>query len=228
MEQPFGDRWAGHHARMGADPPGNRQGFAPCAGLGENPWVSREPPGADQACSSRNGDTSDYRGAGPAAEAIAAPVKKVDTKIRQLMDDMLDTMYLAPGIGLAAPGWRAEASSSCSTPTRTRATASEDGQSGTGLGLGRRRHHYSEGCLSVPDHYADVQRPSGLPGEVSHENNEALEIPEVDGLLATCIQLRSTASRKASCSSTIHLAEAQHHPCASSLKAKKSGQGVPA
>src|SRR6185369_1647026 len=39
----------------------------------------------------------------PRLKQIAAPVKKVDAKIRQLMDDMLETMYLAPGIGLAAP-----------------------------------------------------------------------------------------------------------------------------
>jgi peptide deformylase len=46
---------------------------------------------------------------------------------------------------------------------------------------------YNEGCLSVPDHYADVVRPAAIRVRYLNENNEAKEL-EADGLLATCIQ----------------------------------------
>ncbi|HVJ33003.1 MAG TPA: peptide deformylase [Terriglobia bacterium] len=124
----------------------------------------------------------------PRLKKIAKPVAAVDATVRKLMDDMLETMYRAPGIGLAAPQVGVlqrvivlDLAHEDEKPQPLRMAnpeliwVSDDDAS------------YNEGCLSVPDHYADVVRPAGIKVRYLDENNEKQEL-EADGLLATCIQ----------------------------------------
>ena len=119
----------------------------------------------------------------------ALPVDTVDRKIRQLMDDMLETMYAAPGIGLAAPqvgvskqvivldiGRQREneppAPLFLANPTIIR---SEGDQS------------WKEGCLSVPDYIAEVNRAAFIEVHALDRNNQKICI-EATELLAVCLQ----------------------------------------
>lgn len=124
----------------------------------------------------------------PRLKKIAKPVAAVDATVRKLMDDMLETMYRAPGIGLAAPQVGVlqrvivlDLAHEDEKPRPLRMAnpeliwVSDDDAS------------YNEGCLSVPDHYADVVRPAAIKARYLDENNEIKEL-EADGLLATCIQ----------------------------------------
>jgi len=117
-----------------------------------------------------------------------APVAKVDASIRKLMDDMLETMYAAPGVGLAAPQVGVtkriivvDAAAKGQPPQPHRMAnpeivwASDDD------------NVYNEGCLSLPEHYADVVRPRAVRVRYLDHENEVREL-EADGLLATCIQ----------------------------------------
>ena len=124
----------------------------------------------------------------PVLKQKAKPVEKVDARVAKLMDDMVETMYAAKGIGLAAPQvgilervivvdvhekdeppnpirlanpeivWKSEDTSVC-----------------------------EEGCLSVPDQFAEVTRPSAIRVRYLDEKNEVREM-EAEGMLATCIQ----------------------------------------
>jgi peptide deformylase len=130
----------------------------------------------------------------PRLRRISAPVEAVTDEIRQLIADMFETMYDAPGIGLAA--------AQVDVPLRLLVMDLGDGPPDA-EGKGTRNPRvfinpeildpsedvsiYNEGCLSVPDQYADVERPATvrarwLDGEgVAHE-------AQLDGLLATCLQ----------------------------------------
>jgi len=124
----------------------------------------------------------------PRLKKISEPVAAVDDAVRQLMFDMLETMYDAPGIGLAAPQvgvlkrvivvdiareGEEPAPHFLANPEIT--WASEDDFT------------YSEGCLSLPEHYADVVRPRAIRLRYLDRENEPREM-EAEGLLATCIQ----------------------------------------
>ncbi|WP_374653309.1 peptide deformylase [Dongia sp.] len=118
------------------------------------------------------------------SEAVAA----VDDGIRQLMDDMLETMYAAPGIGLAAPQVGAlkrvivlDIAGENEAPAPLRMANPEI------VWVSDDDAEYNEGCLSVPDHYADVVRPASCIVKYLDENNEVREITAT-GLLATCVQ----------------------------------------
>ena len=78
----------------------------------------------------------------PRLKLKCKPVAKVDAKVARLMDDMLETMYAAPGIGLAAPqvGVTQRIIVARCRPGGREAGAPQDGQSGAGLGLGRGCH----------------------------------------------------------------------------------------
>jgi peptide deformylase len=125
----------------------------------------------------------------PRLKKICAPVDAVSSEIGQLAEDMLATMYDAPGIGLAAPQVGAMARllvmDCVKDPAKsprpmvlinpTITWSSED----TSV--------YDEGCLSIPDQYAEVTRPAtvrvewlGLDGKTNEE--------EFEGLWATCVQ----------------------------------------
>jgi peptide deformylase len=127
----------------------------------------------------------------PVLKTRCKPVAAIDDEVRRLMDDMLETMYDAPGIGLAAPqvgvsrrvivadvDFRKEEPGSAN-PLRMvnpEVTWTSEEES-----------TYEEGCLSLPTHYADVTRPARCRVRYTDEAGETREI-EADGLLATCLQ----------------------------------------
>jgi peptide deformylase len=124
----------------------------------------------------------------PRLKLKAKPVGKVDDAVRRLMDDMLETMYAAPGIGLAAPqvgvlqrvivldlAPNGEPRQPLRIADPEIVWASDDDAS------------YEEGCLSVPEHYADVIRPAAVKVRYRDYDNALVEI-DAEGLLATCLQ----------------------------------------
>lgn len=116
---------------------------------------------------------------------VARPVVEVDARIRRLVDDMADTMYAAPGIGLAATQVNvheqvividiSEDRNGLRAFINPRIVAS----SGT--------QDYEEGCLSVPGIYETVRRAEKVTVEALDRDGK-LFTEEADGLLAVCIQ----------------------------------------
>jgi peptide deformylase len=124
----------------------------------------------------------------PRLKLKAKPVKAVNDEIRRLMDDMLETMYLAPGIGLAAP--------QVGVVRRVLVLdVAGDGEKPAPLKMANPEilwkseelATYSEGCLSLPEHYADVTRPAEIKVRYLDYQNEVREL-HAKGLLATVIQ----------------------------------------
>jgi len=124
----------------------------------------------------------------PRLKIKARPVPAVDNKVRRLMDDMLDTMYGAIGIGLAAP--QVGQSSRVIVLDVAR-----DGEKPQPLQLANPEILWrspelttgNEGCLSLPEHYAEVTRPAKIRLRYLDYQNEIREI-EASGLLAMCLQ----------------------------------------
>jgi peptide deformylase len=124
----------------------------------------------------------------PRLKIKAKPVGKVDAKVRRLMDDMLETMYHAIGIGLAAPQVGAaqrviviDVARDGEKPQPMRLADPEI------LWRSEELMTANEGCLSLPEHYADVERPAAIRLRYLDHENEIREI-EAKGLLATCLQ----------------------------------------
>jgi peptide deformylase len=124
----------------------------------------------------------------PRLKAKAAPVGAVDQRVAKLMDDMLETMYAAPGIGLAAPQVGAmdrvlvvDIAGKGEPPQPLRMADPEI------LWQSEELATYNEGCLSFPDQYADVSRPAEATIRYLDERNERREL-HASGLLATCVQ----------------------------------------
>jgi len=124
----------------------------------------------------------------PRLKKECAPVTEVNDEIRQLLDDMLETMYAAPGIGLAAPQIGVmkrvvvmDVSDEKDKPEPLKLINPEIIWESEELAV------YQEGCLSIPEQYADVERPAEVGMRYMDENGKEHEI-EADGLLATCIQ----------------------------------------
>ena len=124
----------------------------------------------------------------PRLKKKAKTVESVDAEIRQLMDDMLETMYAAPGVGLAAP--------QVGVLKRVIVVdVSKEGEERQPLRMANpeilwvsdQDAGYDEGCLSLPEHYSEVVRPAAVKVRYIDHENEIREI-EADGLLATCIQ----------------------------------------
>jgi peptide deformylase len=124
----------------------------------------------------------------PRLKAKSKPVEAVDDALRRLMDDMLETMYAAPGIGLAAI--------QVGVPKRVIVIdVAREGEPANPqyfvnpeiLWTSDDMATYEEGCLSVPEHYADVERPARCRVRFLDYQNEIREI-EAEGLLATCLQ----------------------------------------
>jgi peptide deformylase len=124
----------------------------------------------------------------PRLKAKSKPVAQVDASVRQLMDDMLETMYVAPGIGLAAPQVGVLSRvivvdvAKDDAPKAPHALANPEI-----VWVSEDDNTYEEGCLSVPEHYADVTRPARIRVRYLDRDNKRREI-EADGLLATVIQ----------------------------------------
>jgi peptide deformylase len=124
----------------------------------------------------------------PRLKLTCAPVAKVDAKVARLMDDMLETMYAAPGIGLAAPQVGAlkrviviDAAKPDEKPRPIRLANPEL------VATSEELKSWDEGCLSLPEHYAEVVRPSRVAVRYLDEHNRKQEV-EADGVLAVCLQ----------------------------------------
>ncbi|MFQ5774147.1 MAG: peptide deformylase [Kiloniellaceae bacterium] len=124
----------------------------------------------------------------PRLKEISAPVERVEEALRRLMDDMLETMYQAPGIGLAAP----------QVGVLKRVIVLDVSKEGEErrpyrmvnpelLWVSDEDAVYEEGCLSLPEHYAEVARPAAIRVRYLDEHGQARKLA-ADGLLATCIQ----------------------------------------
>jgi len=124
----------------------------------------------------------------PRLKVKAKPVAKVDASIRRLMDDLLETMYAAPGIGLAAPQVGVakrvlvlDVAGEGEKPAPLKIANPEI------LWRGEELATFSEGCLSLPEHYAEVTRAGEIKLRYLDYENEIREL-HAKGLLATCIQ----------------------------------------
>jgi len=124
----------------------------------------------------------------PRLRQKSEPVASVDDDVRRLMDDMLETMYDAPGVGLAAI--------QVGVPKRVAVIdTAKDGEEKRPLFLvnpeivwsSDETRVYQEGCLSIPDFMDDVERPERVRARFLNRNGETQEI-EADGLLATALQ----------------------------------------
>jgi len=122
----------------------------------------------------------------PRLRTVAKPVVEVDDSLRQLIDDMFETMYDAPGVGLAATQINVhkrlvviDVSEDQTQPLvfiNPEVTVLDD-----------TLFDYDEGCLSVPGFYETVTRPERIQVTALDRNGERFTI-EPEGLLAVCIQ----------------------------------------
>lgn len=131
----------------------------------------------------------------PRLKAKAQPVEAVDAELRQLMHDMLETMYDAPGIGLAAPQVGVLKRIIVVDVDRREGEDGEEDHPGNPLMMANPEilwvsdddNVYEEGCLSVPEQFGDVARPASIKVRYLDQDNKPQEL-EAEGLLATCIQ----------------------------------------
>ncbi len=124
----------------------------------------------------------------PRLKQRCKPVDKVDAEIVQLMDDMLETMYLAPGVGLAAPQVGVTKRVIVVDVSKDEDNRNPHQMANPELvWTSDEMLDYEEGCLSLPDHYAEVTRPAKIRVRYLDRENEIREL-EADGLLAVCIQ----------------------------------------
>lgn len=124
----------------------------------------------------------------PRLKVKTRPVAAVDDQVRRLMDDMLETMRKSIGIGLAAP--------QVGVAKRVIVVdVAREGEKPQPMMLANPEILWrspelttgSEGCLSLPEHYADVTRPEKIRLRYLDYQNEVREL-EASGLLATCLQ----------------------------------------
>lgn len=124
----------------------------------------------------------------PVLRQVSTPIETVDQDVRRLADDMLETMYDAPGIGLAAI--------QIGVPKRMLvidlAREGEDKRPQVFINpevvsRSDARSTYEEGCLSIPDYYAEVERPADIVVRHLDRDGKLIET-RADGLLATCLQ----------------------------------------
>ena len=129
----------------------------------------------------------------PRLRVISTPVDTVDDGLRALIADMFETMYEAPGIGLAAI--------QVGVPKRVLVIDLQEDEDENGQPVRNPRvfinpefydpsedlNTYNEGCLSVPDQYAEVDRPATVYCRWLDETGAAHD-EKIEGMLATCLQ----------------------------------------
>ncbi|HEX9963936.1 MAG TPA: peptide deformylase [Allosphingosinicella sp.] len=129
----------------------------------------------------------------PLLRQVSSPVEEITPEIRTLIDDMFETMYAAPGIGLAAI--------QVGVPKRILVIDLQDPEEEDGepvrrpmvfinpeiLHTSETERPYNEGCLSVPDQYAEVDRPDRVRARWLDRDGKVHE-EEIEGMLATCLQ----------------------------------------
>ena len=119
---------------------------------------------------------------------VSKPVAKVDAATRKLVEDMIETMYAAPGIGLAA----IQIGEPVRVVTMDLAKKDEPKQPQVFINpelvwTSDAKNTHEEGCLSIPEYYEEVDRPAEVKVRYTDLQGEAHEIA-ADGLLATCLQ----------------------------------------
>lgn len=116
---------------------------------------------------------------------VAKPVFQVDTKIQRLIDDMAETMYDAPGIGLAATQVNVHQQiiviDISESKNKLQVLINPNIKTKAGS------QEYEEGCLSVPDVYESITRAESIVVEALDRNGKPFVL-EADGLMAVCIQ----------------------------------------
>ena len=124
----------------------------------------------------------------PRLKRKAEPVEKVDAATRRLMDDMLETMHAANGVGLAAPQVGVlkrvivvDTARKDEKPLRLRMANPEIVWASEEIEL------RDEGCLSFPEQFAEVRRPAKVRVRYLDHENEIREL-EAEGLLSVCVQ----------------------------------------
>ena len=129
----------------------------------------------------------------PRLRMISTPVETVDDEVRALIEEMFETMYEAPGIGLAAI--------QVGVPKRLLVIDLQEEEDAEGKPIRNPRVFvnpelydpsselsiYREGCLSVPDQYAEIERPAAIHARWLDEKGESHD-EQLEGLLATCLQ----------------------------------------
>jgi peptide deformylase len=129
----------------------------------------------------------------PLLRQVSTPVEAITPEIQTLIDDMFETMYAAPGIGLAAI--------QVGVPKRILVIDLQDPAEEGGepvrnplvfinpeiLRTSETERPYNEGCLSVPDQYAEVDRPDSVRARWLDRDGNVHE-EEIEGMLATCLQ----------------------------------------
>jgi len=141
----------------------------------------------------------------PILRVNSKPVERVDDELRSFLDSMLETMYAAPGIGLAA----IQTGEPLRVVTIDCAKRSDDEEDGDGkpqrgeteeaerdpiflinpeiVAVGDATSTYEEGCLSIPDYFADVERPANCTVRYLDRDGKE-QLLEADGLLSVCVQ----------------------------------------
>jgi peptide deformylase len=124
----------------------------------------------------------------PRLRLVSKPVATIDDEVRRLVADMFETMYAAPGIGLAAI--------QVGVPQRvvTLDLAKKDEPKQPLVVINpelvwssEERSTYEEGCLSIPEFYEEVERPAQVKVRYTDLDGQAHEV-DANGLLATCLQ----------------------------------------
>lgn len=124
----------------------------------------------------------------PVLREVSTPFERIDDDVRRLMDDMLETMYDAPGVGLAAI--------QVGVPKRLLVVDVADEEEGHKpffmanpeiVRLGDTMRVHEEGCLSIPGVQVEIERPGDVVVRYLDRNGEEQELA-ADGLLATAIQ----------------------------------------
>jgi peptide deformylase len=124
----------------------------------------------------------------PILKQVSTPVETVDDELRALMDDMLETMYDAPGIGLAAV--------QIGVPRRVIVMDLSRGEGEREpryfvnpeiIWRSEETQPYEEGCLSVPEIYEEVERPARVKVRYQNYQGETVE-EDAEGVFAVCIQ----------------------------------------
>jgi peptide deformylase len=124
----------------------------------------------------------------PVLREVSTPFERIDDDVRRLMDDMLETMYDAPGVGLAAV--------QVGVPKRLLVVDVADEEEGNKpffmanpeiVRLGDTKRVHEEGCLSIPGVHVEIERPADVVVRYLDREGERHELA-ADGLLATAIQ----------------------------------------
>lgn len=121
---------------------------------------------------------------------VTKPIEQISKSTRLLIDDMFETMYEAPGIGLAAPQIGVMEQIIVMDCAKE-----EEGEKPNPIAMinpeiiffSKETRIHEEGCLSIPEYFEEIERPDNIKVRYKDQYEKIIEL-EADGLLATCIQ----------------------------------------